>query len=86
VVPLHVQAQRDRATARSAGEPRDPAPYLDRYAEWRGARSAADLWLMGWDAEDERLAIEESHPRFPGEVEWRLPCSEIAWPALNSGE
>jgi hypothetical protein len=37
----------------------------------RGAQSPAGFWLQGWDAEDERLAMEASRPQVPGEVEWQ---------------
>jgi len=69
--PVYEQAMADGAAARRSGEPRDPAPYLPRYGHWKGARTPAELWLMGWDDEDERQAVEEARPRFVGEVEWR---------------
>ena len=68
---IHEQARRDGREARAGGELRDPSPYLDRYTGWNGALKPEAYWLMGWDAEDERLALEESRPRFVGEVEWR---------------
>ena len=70
-VPVWKRATEDGRAARAAGEPRDPAPYLERYGEWRGAQSPSGFWLQGYDAEDERLAVEASRPTVPGEVEWR---------------
>jgi hypothetical protein len=55
----------------TGGEPRDPAPYLERYGEWRAAQSPGGFWRHGWDTEDELIAVEESHPSIAGEVEWR---------------
>ena len=68
---IHDQARRDGREARARGEPRDSSPYLAGYAGWTGAVTPEAYWLMGWDDEDERLALEESRPRYVGEVEWR---------------
>ena len=70
-VPVWQRAEEDGRAARANGEPRDPTPYLERYGEWRGARTPAEYWEFGWDQEDERLAFEESRPSEPGEIEWR---------------
>ena len=71
VTPVWKQAEQDGVAARRAGEPRDPTPYVGRYGDWRGAQSPAGFWLHGWDAEDERQAVEASRPTMVGEVEWR---------------
>ena len=68
---VRTQAEEDGVATRRAGEPLDPTPYLARYDEWRGAQRPAALWLIGWDAEDERHAFEASRPTVAGEVEWR---------------
>ena len=70
-VPVWQQAKDDDRAARANGAPRDPTPYLERYGEWRGAKSPEGFWLQGYDAVDERLAFEQSRPSEPEEVEWR---------------
>jgi hypothetical protein len=65
------RAEEDGRAACRAGEPRDPTPYLDRYGNWIGAQTPGGFWMMGWDAEDELIAVEESCPTLVGEVEWR---------------
>ena len=70
-VPVWQQATEDGRVARANGEPRDPTPHLDRYGNWRGARTPEDFWLFGWDKEDERVRFEQSRPTLLGEVEWR---------------
>lgn len=65
------RAEEDGTAARRNNEPRDPAPYAERYGGWRGARSAEDFWLFGYDREDDRLATEASRPKLVGEIEWQ---------------
>ena len=64
------QASDDGAAARRNGEPRDPTPYLPRYAGLTSAKPPERWWLSGWDEEDERIAVERSRLRYVGEVEW----------------
>jgi hypothetical protein len=65
------RAENDGRAARRAGGPRDPTPYLDRYGSWTGAQTPSGFWLIGWDRENELIAVAESRPTLAGEVEWR---------------
>lgn len=70
-LPVYLVAAQDGVQARRRDEPRDPAPYLLRYAGRRSLVRPEDAWLAAYDAEDERLRFAQSRPSVAGEDLWR---------------
>ena len=68
--PSHVRAAEDGRAARRRGEPRAFSSYRDRYGEARGVLTPEAAWLLGYDTEDERLAVELSRPSHPAADLW----------------
>ena len=69
-LPPHVRAAEDGRAARRRGEPRAFGPYRQRYGDARGVLTPEAAWLLGYDAEGERLAVERSRPSHPGADLW----------------
>lgn len=69
--PVWREAHADGYRARLNGEPRDPAPYLPKYGDWRGAQTPGGFWLQGWDAADEAERYRRSRPTFRGQDLWQ---------------
>jgi hypothetical protein len=60
---IYLVAAQDGAAARHRGEPRDPAPYLPRYAGQRSLVSPAQAWLAAYDRMDALLLVEMARTR-----------------------